>query len=66
MSVTAHMHEVKTAKALKNGATAWITFESVAQDSFSIFMPFETALALSAAFNAEMNAAKTEQEPHDA
>lgn len=57
MSVTAHLHEVKTAKAFKNGATAWITFESGSLDSFSIFMPFETALELEAAFKTGMKTA---------
>lgn len=61
MSVTAHMHEVKTAKAFKNGATAWITFESVAQDSFSIFMPFETALEIESVFKTDPEAAQSKK-----
>ena len=65
MTVTAHMHSLTSVKAFKNGDTEWAEFESKEADTFVIFMPFETALALSAAFHAEMNAAKTEKEPHD-
>ena len=65
MTVTAHMHNLTSVKAFKNGDTGWAAFESKKADTFVIFMPFETALALSAAFHAEMNAAKTEKEQHD-
>lgn len=61
MSVTAHLHGVKTAKACRNGTTSWIIFESSGYDSFSIFMPLEVTIAVAAAFNTAMEATNTKQ-----
>ena len=53
MTVTAHLHNLTSVKAFNREGTGWVEFKSKDGNTFAIFMPFDVALALSAAFNGQ-------------
>lgn len=62
MSMTANLHDVVSAEAtIVERGTSWLTIRAKNGDYMSIFMPYATAQAMAAAFNAPIAAPVLEQ-----
>lgn len=61
MSMTANLHDASYAEAMNANGFSWLTIGAEDGDSVSIFMPFEKAEAMAAAFNAPIAAPVLEQ-----
>ena len=61
MSMTANLHDVVSAEAMNSNGCTWLTIKAKDGDFVSIFMPYATAQAMAAVFNAPIAAPVLEQ-----
>ena len=52
MSISANMHQVQKMKIYESGDVAWLKIEDGESNSFTIFMPHQTAKAIVDAWEA--------------
>ena len=53
MSMTANLHRVVTMRAIQSNGTAWLHIENQDGNAVSVFMPYDTAKRIVAAFVAK-------------
>ena len=61
MSMSSNLHDASHAEAMKSDNCAWLKIEAKDGDHVTIFMPFDKAEAMAAAFNAPIAAPVLEQ-----
>ena len=61
MSMSSNLHDASHAEAMNSNGHTWLTIKAKSGDYITIFMPFDKAQAMAAAFNAPIAAPVLEQ-----